>query len=219
MVNKILCNPITILLSPPRQDSLHHKRSLLLRQTEDALELKENFDRRQHLVHTILSSYFTELQLQDYHRFVSTKPSLLIRLRHLDDLIRQGEEQLTRLAESLPQELAEALGWSRACPFSSSSPAPHSSAFPPLLPPSVIPGPTHSVRSTTVTSLWCHGQAAIGSGSDGLEEETIGSLKTQSELEWCSKSKELYMRKIGPETGSVHTRTTMQTSHMKKKSL
>ncbi|XP_038590046.1 protein Shroom3 isoform X3 [Micropterus salmoides] len=135
------------------RDSLHHKRSLLLCQTEDARELKENLDRRQRVVHAILSGYLTEPQLQDYRRFISTKPSLLICQRRLDDSIRQGEEQLTRLAESLPQELAEAHGWSRGCPFSSSSPAPYSSPFPPLLPPSVIPGPAHLVRSTTVTSL------------------------------------------------------------------
>ncbi|XP_040014157.1 protein Shroom3 isoform X4 [Xiphias gladius] len=135
------------------RDSLNHKRSVLLRQTEDAWELKENLDRRQRVVHAILSSYLTDPQLQDYRHFVSTKPSLLIRRRHLEDLIRQGEEQLTRLAESLPAELAEAQGWSRACPFSLPSPVPCSSPFPPLLPQSAIPGPTQSVRSTTVTSL------------------------------------------------------------------
>lgn len=136
------------------RDSLLHKRSLLLGQTEDARELKENLDRRQRVVHAILSGYLTEPQLQDYRRFVSTKPSLLIRQRQIDDLMRQGEEQLTRLAESLPLELAEAHGWSRGCPFSSStSPTHYSSPFPPLLPPSVIPGPSHLVRSTTVTSL------------------------------------------------------------------
>ncbi|KAK1883423.1 Protein Shroom3 [Dissostichus eleginoides] len=131
------------------RDCLHHKRSLLLAQTEDARELKDNLDRRQRVVHTIVSSYLTEPQLQDYQRFVSTKPCLLIRQRHLDELIRQGEEQLTRLAESLPQELAEARGWSRGCLFSSSSIAHWSSAYQPA----VIPGPAHLVRSTTVTSL------------------------------------------------------------------
>lgn len=128
---------------PLPQDSLNHKRSLLLRQTEDARELKENLDRRQRVVHTILSSYLSESQLQDYRRFVSTKPSLLIRQRHLDDLIRRGEEQLTRLAESL----AEANGWPAA------SSVPCSSLFPPLLPPAAIISPSHVVRSTTVTSL------------------------------------------------------------------
>ncbi|XP_063745311.1 protein Shroom3 isoform X2 [Eleginops maclovinus] len=131
------------------RDCLHHKRSLLLAQTEDARELKENLDRRQRVVHTIVSSYLTEQQLQDYQRFVSTKPSLLIRQRHLDELIRHGEEQLTRLAESLPQELAEARGWSRGCLFSSSSIAHCSSVYQPA----VIPCPAHLVRSTTVTSL------------------------------------------------------------------
>ncbi|XP_068430181.1 protein Shroom3 isoform X2 [Clinocottus analis] len=131
------------------RESLHHKRSLLLGQTEDARELKENLDRRQRVVHGILSGYLTEPQLQDYRRFVSTKPSLLIRQRRVDDLIRQGEDQLARLAESLPHELAEARGWSRGCSFSSSGPA----HCPSLFVPSVIPGPAQSVKSTTVTSL------------------------------------------------------------------
>lgn len=143
LINKL----INILLS--LQDSLLHKRTLLLGQADDARELKDNLDRRQRVVHVILSGYLTESQLQDYRRFVSTKPSLLIRQRHLDNLIRQGEEQLTRLAESLPQELAEAHGWSRLCPFTSPSPAPCASSFPPA----VIPGPAHTVRSTAVTSL------------------------------------------------------------------
>lgn len=135
----------------PPQDSLHHKRALLLRQTEDAQELKENLDRRQRVVHIILSGYLTETQLQDYRYFVSAKPSLLIRQRHLDELIRQKEEQLTRLAESLPSEVAESHGWSTANPFLSQVPC--SSPFPSLLPPSVIPGTAFPVRSTTVTSL------------------------------------------------------------------
>ncbi|XP_020495687.1 protein Shroom3 isoform X1 [Labrus bergylta] len=135
------------------RDSLHHKRSLLLSQTEDARELKENLDRRQRVVHSTLSGYHTEPQLQDYRLFVSTKPSLLMRQRQLDDLIRQEEEQLTRLVESLPQEVAEAHGWSRGFPFLSSSPAHCSSPIPTLLPPSVTPAAALSVRSTTVTSL------------------------------------------------------------------
>lgn len=138
MINKIVFKLTHILSSPPAQESLLHKRSLLLGQTEDARELKENLDRRQRVVHTILSGYLAELQLLDYRRFVSTKPSLLIRQRRVDDFIRQGEEQLARLAESLPQERQ-----------ASSSPA----QCPSLLPPSVIPGPAHFVKSTTVTSL------------------------------------------------------------------
>ncbi|KAM4720431.1 protein Shroom3 isoform 2-T2 [Anableps anableps] len=108
------------------RDSLHHKRSLLLRQTEDARELKENLDRRQRVVNAILSGYLTGAQLQDYRRFVSAKPSLLIRQRQLDDLLRQREEQLTRLTESL-------LGCRS--------------------PSAASPSPAHSARSTAVTSL------------------------------------------------------------------
>lgn len=118
------------------RDSLHHKRSLLLRQTEDARELKENLDRRQRVVNAILSGYLTEAQLRDYRHFVSAKPSLLIRQRHLDDLIRQRGELLTRLTESLPTEPAEARCWS-----------------PSSAPRSAIPCAVQFARSTTVTSL------------------------------------------------------------------
>ncbi|KAM9735515.1 protein Shroom3 isoform 2-T2 [Menidia menidia] len=111
------------------RESLHHKRSLLLRQTEDARELKENLERRQGVVHAILSGYLTTAQLQDYRHFVSAKPSLLVRQRHLDDLIRHGQEQLRRLEESLPPP--------------PSGPAPCS--------PAILTA--HPVRSTTVTSL------------------------------------------------------------------
>uniref|UniRef100_A0A1A7WUF7 Shroom family member 3 n=2 Tax=Iconisemion striatum TaxID=60296 RepID=A0A1A7WUF7_9TELE len=129
------------------KDSLLHKRSLLLRQTEDARELKDNLDRRQRVVQTILSGYLTKPQLQDYRRFVSAKPSLLIGQRHLDGLIQQGEEQLTQLAESLPAKLTEAHGWSAVGLLSNSA------SCSSLGLPSVIPGPAHSTRPTTVTSL------------------------------------------------------------------
>ncbi|XP_061658170.1 protein Shroom3 isoform X2 [Syngnathoides biaculeatus] len=135
------------------RDSLNHKRSQLLSQTEDACELKENLDRRQRVVQAILRGYLTEPQLQDYRQFVSTKPSLLIRQRDLDDLIRQREEQLTRLAETLPPELAAAQDWLRGSLRLSSSPISCSSPFPQLLSSSLIPGHAHTARSTTVTSL------------------------------------------------------------------
>lgn len=126
-----------------------HKRSLVISQTDDAWELKENLDRRQRVVHAILSAHLTEPQLKDYRHYVSTKPSLLIRQRHLDNLIGQGEEQLTRLLEILPQELVEAHSLSRASPLSLPSPAPSSCPSSS----SVIPHPTQSVKSTAVTSL------------------------------------------------------------------
>ncbi|XP_077593517.1 protein Shroom3 isoform X2 [Stigmatopora nigra] len=136
------------------RDSLHHKRSQLLSQTEDARELKENLDRRQRVVHSILRGYLTDPQLRDYRRLVSTKPSLQIRRRNLEDLIRQREEQLNRLAETLPPELAASRDWSQGSLRSSPSLSCHS-PFPELLPPpsSPIPGHAHSSRSTTVTSL------------------------------------------------------------------
>ncbi|XP_056288000.1 protein Shroom3 isoform X2 [Pseudoliparis swirei] len=114
------------------RESLLHKRSLLLGQTEDARELKETLVRRQLAVHGILSGYLAEPQLQDYRRLVAATPALLIRQRRVDDLIRQGEEQLAGLAESLAHEPAEARGRWRACPYSSG---------PAHCPPSLIPGP------------------------------------------------------------------------------
>ncbi|XP_061589196.1 protein Shroom3 [Cololabis saira] len=133
------------------RDSLHHKRLQLLRQTEDARELKENLDRRQRVVHAILSSYLTAEQLQDYCRFVGTKPSLLIRQRHLDELIRHGGEQLRRLAESLPAEVTEAHSWLKACRLS--NPTLCFSLFSSLVPPSVTPAATQPLRSASVTPL------------------------------------------------------------------
>ncbi|XP_061654876.1 protein Shroom3 isoform X3 [Phyllopteryx taeniolatus] len=130
------------------RDSLHHKRSQLLSQTEDAWELKENLDRRQRVVQAILRGYLTEPQLRDYRRFVSAKPSLLIRQRNLDDLIHQRQEQLTRLAETLPPELAVAQDRSRGSLRLSPSPDSCSSAFPRLLSSSPI-----AARSAAVTSL------------------------------------------------------------------
>ncbi|KAL6097320.1 shroom3 [Pungitius sinensis] len=131
------------------RESLRHKRSLILGQTEDARELKENLDRRQRVVHAILSGHLAEPQLQDYRLFVSTKPSLMIRQRRVDDLIRQAEEQLTRLAEGLPPELAEGRVRAGGSPLSSSGAA----QCPPPLMPSVISGPAYLVKTTTVTSL------------------------------------------------------------------
>lgn len=120
---------------------------MVLRQTDDAQELKENLERRQRVVHGILSGYLTQPQLQDYRSFVGAKPALLIRQRHLDNLIRQREEQLAQLADSLPGELADAHGGSGGRPIPFPSPAPC-----PFSPPS-IPGSAHPVRPTAVTSL------------------------------------------------------------------
>ncbi|XP_029920601.1 protein Shroom3 [Myripristis murdjan] len=130
--------------------SLQVKRSQLLAQTEDARELKENLERRQRVVHAVLSGRLAAPQLHDYRRFVAAKPSLLIRRRHLDDLIRQGEERLARLTESLPPPEATpgAGGRAGAGPLPASS-APCPCPFPSLL----SSGHAHAVHSTAVTSL------------------------------------------------------------------
>uniref|UniRef100_A0A672PPD4 Shroom family member 3 n=1 Tax=Sinocyclocheilus grahami TaxID=75366 RepID=A0A672PPD4_SINGR len=85
-------------------ESLQLKRKQLCSQQEDAHELKENLDRRERVVLDILAGYLSGPQLRDYQRYIRIKPALLIRQRHLDELIRQGEEQVQRLEETLPAE-------------------------------------------------------------------------------------------------------------------
>ncbi|KAJ8286658.1 hypothetical protein GJAV_G00041680 [Gymnothorax javanicus] len=85
--------------SAEERESLQKRRQRLCSQHEDARELKENLDRRERLVLDILSGYLTPPQLQEYQRLVLVKPALLIRQRHLDELVRQAEEQLHRLSE------------------------------------------------------------------------------------------------------------------------
>ncbi|XP_050949000.1 protein Shroom3 isoform X2 [Labeo rohita] len=86
------------------RESLQLKRKQLCSQQEDARELKENLDRRSRVVLDILAGYLSGPQLRDYQRYIRIKPALLIRQRHLDELIRQGEEQMQQLEETLPPE-------------------------------------------------------------------------------------------------------------------
>uniref|UniRef100_A0A4W6ESW1 Shroom family member 2 n=1 Tax=Lates calcarifer TaxID=8187 RepID=A0A4W6ESW1_LATCA len=67
---------------PEEKRTLTEKRKLLMRQHEDAKELKENLDRRERLM----------------------KSALIIEQRKLEDKIKLGEEQLKCLLDSLPLE-------------------------------------------------------------------------------------------------------------------
>lgn len=89
--------------------TLIEKRKLLIRQHEDAKELKENLDRRERVVYDILSSYLQEDSLTDYEHFVKMKSALIIEQRKLEDKIKLGEEQLKCLMDSLPIEQRLAL--------------------------------------------------------------------------------------------------------------
>lgn len=82
--------------------TLTEKRKLLIRQHEDAKELKENLDRRERLVYEILDSHLSEERLADYRHFVKMKSALIIEQRKLEDKIKLGEEQLKCLKDSLP---------------------------------------------------------------------------------------------------------------------
>ncbi|KAI4873901.1 hypothetical protein NFI96_006468 [Prochilodus magdalenae] len=125
--------------SAEERESLQQKRNQLCSQQEDARELKENLDRRERVVLDFLAGYLSTAQLQDYQRYVRAKPALLIRQRHLDELIRHAEEQLQRLAENVPAEFrphgTDSTSSSDISPAQGSNP------------------PTHSPRPTTVTSL------------------------------------------------------------------
>uniref|UniRef100_A0A670K7G9 ASD2 domain-containing protein n=1 Tax=Podarcis muralis TaxID=64176 RepID=A0A670K7G9_PODMU len=88
--------------------SLNKKRKMLAGQHEDARELKENLDRREHVVLDILCNYLSGEQLQDYQHFVKMKSGLLIEERELDDKIKLGQEQLKCLLESLPTDFLQA---------------------------------------------------------------------------------------------------------------
>ncbi|CAL1593454.1 unnamed protein product [Knipowitschia caucasica] len=82
--------------------TLMEKRKLLIRQHEDAKELKENLDRRERVVCEILGSSLHQEALTDYEHFVKMKSALIIEQRKLDDKIKLGEEQLKCLLDSLP---------------------------------------------------------------------------------------------------------------------
>ncbi|XP_073681876.1 protein Shroom2 [Garra rufa] len=89
-------------MSADEKQTLTEKRKLLIRQHEDAKELKENLDRRERLVYEILASHLSEEHLADYRHFVKMKSALIIEQRKLEDKIKLGEEQLKCLKDSLP---------------------------------------------------------------------------------------------------------------------
>nr|XP_019963391.1 PREDICTED: protein Shroom2-like isoform X2 [Paralichthys olivaceus] len=90
--------------SPEEKRNLTEKRKLLMRQHEDAKELKENLDRRERLVSGIMEVHLDAESLDDYRHFVKMKSALIIEQRKLEDKIKLGEEQLKCLLDSLPLE-------------------------------------------------------------------------------------------------------------------
>nr|XP_015813492.2 protein Shroom2 isoform X1 [Nothobranchius furzeri] len=89
---------------PEEKRTLTEKRKLLMRQHDDAKELKENLDRRERLVSSVMESHLDPESLDDYKHFVKMKSALIIEQRKLEDKIKLGEEQLKCLVESLPLE-------------------------------------------------------------------------------------------------------------------
>ncbi|XP_053170817.1 protein Shroom2-like [Scomber japonicus] len=87
---------------PEEKRTLTEKRKLLMRQHEDAKELKENLDRRERLVSGIMEAHLPAESLDDYRHFVKMKSALIIEQRKLEDKIKLGEEQLKCLVDSLP---------------------------------------------------------------------------------------------------------------------
>ncbi|XP_029301313.1 LOW QUALITY PROTEIN: protein Shroom2-like [Cottoperca gobio] len=89
---------------PEEKRTLTRKRKLLMQQHEDAKELKENLDRRERLVSSIMEAHLDAENLDDYRHFVKMKSALIIEQRKLEDKINLGEEQLKCLVDSLPLE-------------------------------------------------------------------------------------------------------------------
>ncbi|XP_024144822.1 protein Shroom2 isoform X2 [Oryzias melastigma] len=89
---------------PEEKRTLTEKHKLLMRQHEDAKELKENLDRRERLVTGVMEAHLDAASLDDYRHFVKMKSALIIEQRKLEDKIKLGEEQLKCLLESLPLE-------------------------------------------------------------------------------------------------------------------
>ncbi|XP_017290058.1 protein Shroom2 isoform X2 [Kryptolebias marmoratus] len=87
---------------PEEKRTLTEKRKLLMRQHDDAKELKENLDRRERLVSSIMEEHLEAESLDDYRHFVKMKSALIIEQRKLEDKMKLGEEQLKCLMESLP---------------------------------------------------------------------------------------------------------------------
>ncbi|XP_067903639.1 protein Shroom4-like isoform X2 [Heterodontus francisci] len=87
--------------SEEEKHALTEKKKQLSAQLEEAKELKEHVDRREHAVHNILVKQLSEDELQDYTHFVKMKSALIIEQRELEDKIKLGEEQLKCLRESL----------------------------------------------------------------------------------------------------------------------
>ncbi|KAK2857199.1 hypothetical protein Q5P01_005934 [Channa striata] len=85
---------------PEEKRTLMDKRKLLMRQHEDAKELKENLDRRERLVTGVMEAHLDAESLDDYRHFQ----------RKLEDKIKLGEEQLKCLVDSLPLEQRPLLG-------------------------------------------------------------------------------------------------------------
>uniref|UniRef100_UPI00358FCE07 protein Shroom2 isoform X2 n=1 Tax=Myxine glutinosa TaxID=7769 RepID=UPI00358FCE07 len=83
---------------------LEQKRRVLSAQHQDACELKENLERRRHLVDSILAGLLSPDHLQDYQHFIKMKSALVEEQRELDEKIKLGEEQLRCLRESMPPE-------------------------------------------------------------------------------------------------------------------
>ncbi|KAJ4920573.1 hypothetical protein JOQ06_022134 [Pogonophryne albipinna] len=87
---------------PEEKRTLTRKRKLLMQQHEDAKELKENLDRRERVVSSIMETHLDAENLDDYRHFVKMKSALIIEQRKLEDKIHLGEEQLKCLLDSLP---------------------------------------------------------------------------------------------------------------------
>lgn len=126
-------------------DSLVHKQSLLLSQTQEALELREHLERRQVVVHGVLRRRLGVAQLRQYRRLVQTTPALLVGLKRLEELLGGARDALSLLLDTVPLEVTWARGWSRVGLALTAAPL--------QAPPTWHSGLAHLDCPATVTSL------------------------------------------------------------------
>lgn len=81
------------------------KRERLKVKHEEAIQLKENIDKRSDVVSGFLRQSLTAEELGDYTYFVKMKSKLTIERQELEDKITLGEEQIQELKKSIPERM------------------------------------------------------------------------------------------------------------------
>lgn len=110
MFSILICNNFFFKLLPAKiyillQKMTIDKRERLKVKHEEAIQLKENIDKRSDVVSGFLRQSLTAEELGDYTYFVKMKSKLTIERQELEDKITLGEEQIQELKKSIPERM------------------------------------------------------------------------------------------------------------------